>query len=304
MSHHAQDPSVPVAVASTDTALVPVAAPLIFTFTNGKPHAVRVMTDAQGEPLFHVGDLCDLLEHVNPREALRRHVETDDVTKRDVIDRLGRTQLANFVNEAGMWSLLLGSHAPNAKKVKRWVTGEVLPAIRKTGRYIAPQAQPEPAPDPTNRLTNAEQSAISRFVWQICRGRHFEKAWSFGAWAAIRRVTGTKAPSPLEVEHLPATATELERIYTAVTALDDAVNKCEKEFLKRVFRNGEDAAVVIAQIEAQILTTALPLAADFANTLHAWQRRDIQELRARKVTDRLPATAYPEGLEQSSRVTA
>jgi len=56
----------------------------------------------RANPLFHVGDLCDPLEYVNARDALRRHVETDDVVKRDVIDRLGRTQSANFISEPGM----------------------------------------------------------------------------------------------------------------------------------------------------------------------------------------------------------
>jgi len=166
------------------------------------------------------------------------------------------------------------------------------------------QRRPQAQPDPANRLTAAEQNTISRLVWWICRNRNFEKAWAFGAWSAIRRVTGTKSPFPLEVEHLPATATELERIYTAVSALDDAVNKAERTFLKRVFRNGEDGALVVAQIEAQILTPVLPMAEDFAATLHAWQRSDIQDLRARRVRATGPAAAFPEGLEPTETTTA
>ncbi len=263
MSDHAQDPSV--------TALAPIAAPLIFTFTNGKPHAVRVHTDAQGEPLFHVGDLCDLLEHVNTRQALRTHVEPDDVQKLDVIDRMGRTQSANFVNEAGMWSLLLGSHAPNAKKVKRWVTGEVLPAIRKTGRYVAPHAQPDPAPTP-EYLTQAERNTVSYLVGQICQNKRFGGVWSFASWAGLRRVTGTKAPAQFEVGHLQAIATELDRQNRAASALDDLIHAVEAEFLKRVFRHGEEAAIVLEQIQARMTTPALPMAEDFA-ARRSWLRQ-------------------------------
>jgi prophage antirepressor-like protein len=54
----------------TQGALAPVTTPSVYIFQNGKPHAVRVHLDAQGDPLFHVGDLCDLLEHTNARRAL------------------------------------------------------------------------------------------------------------------------------------------------------------------------------------------------------------------------------------------
>jgi len=98
-------------------------------------HVLRVEPDVDGEPIFHANDLCALLGYKNPRDAVRRHVEEDDVVKRDVIDSLGRTQMANWVREPGMWSLILGSETEQAKRIKRWVTSEVLPQIRKTGGY-------------------------------------------------------------------------------------------------------------------------------------------------------------------------
>lgn len=98
-------------------------------------NVLRVELGQDGEPLFHAGDLCAILAYSNPRDAVARHVEEDDVVKRDAIDTLGRTQQVNYVREPGLWSLVLGSHAPNAKPIKRWVTAEVLPSIRKTGGY-------------------------------------------------------------------------------------------------------------------------------------------------------------------------
>ncbi len=85
-------------------------------------------------PEFHVADLCALLEYKNPREALAKHVDPKDVTKRDTLSKGGK-QTTNYVTEAGMWSLVLRANTPAAKPVQRWVTSEVLPAIRKTGRY-------------------------------------------------------------------------------------------------------------------------------------------------------------------------
>jgi prophage antirepressor-like protein len=105
-------------------------------------HQLRIEMDADGEPLFHLGDLCAILDYKNPSEALRKHVDPDDLTKREGVDSLGRkNNPSNWVREPGLWSLILGSHAPNARSAKRWVTREVLPSIRRTGGYGQPDAR-------------------------------------------------------------------------------------------------------------------------------------------------------------------
>lgn len=107
--------------------------------------AARVVTDAQGAPWFNASDVCAALAMANSRQALESHVDTDDVQKLDVIDSLGRTQRANHVNESGLYALILGSTKDEAKRFKRWVTSEVLPAIRKTGSYGLPTVTALPA---------------------------------------------------------------------------------------------------------------------------------------------------------------
>ena len=102
--------------------------------------AVRVQLDEHNNPWFNANDVCAALELANPHKSIADHVDDDDRTKRDVIDALGRSQLTNHINESGLYSLILGSTKPAAKKFKKWVTGEVLPSIRKTGRYQAPGA--------------------------------------------------------------------------------------------------------------------------------------------------------------------
>ena len=71
------------------------------------------------------------------RNALDRHVDKDDALKRGITDSMGRTQQMTIINESGLYSLILSSKLPTAKQFKHWVTAEVLPAIRKTGGYIA-----------------------------------------------------------------------------------------------------------------------------------------------------------------------
>ncbi len=98
-------------------------------------HAVRVTLDEYGAPWFHANDVCRILEYTNPHKALSDHVDEDDLTKREAIDSMGRTQQTNYVNESGLYALIFGSIKPEAKRFKRWVTHEVLPSIRKTGGY-------------------------------------------------------------------------------------------------------------------------------------------------------------------------
>jgi prophage antirepressor-like protein len=104
-------------------------------------NAVRIVRGEDGEPWINANDVCGVLGYTNARDALSNHVDEDDVAKRDTIDALGRTQQVNYINESGMYALIFGSAKPEAKVFKRWVTHEVLPAIRQTGRYaLAPEA--------------------------------------------------------------------------------------------------------------------------------------------------------------------
>ena len=108
----------------------------ITIFQNQEFGAIRILSNEQGEPLFCAKDVAEALGYGNSREALRKHVDRDDVTKRDTIDSLGREQLTSFINESGLYSLILGSKLESARRFKHWVTSEVLPAIRKQGGYM------------------------------------------------------------------------------------------------------------------------------------------------------------------------
>ncbi len=112
-------------------------------------HAVRIQVDADGQPWFSANDVCEALEMGNPYQAIKSHVDGDDLQKLEVIDSLGRTQLANFVNESGLYALIFGSTKESAKRFKHWVTSEVLPTIRKTGSY---HAKPKKLPYQTPQI--------------------------------------------------------------------------------------------------------------------------------------------------------
>lgn len=94
---------------------------------------VRVIGDILN-PLFVALDICKALGYQNHKDAITRHVDPDDVVK-SVVETNGGKQEVNCVNESGMYALIFGSKLPSAKRFKKWVTSEVLPAIRKTGQY-------------------------------------------------------------------------------------------------------------------------------------------------------------------------
>lgn len=100
------------------------------TIFNHLGNDIRVMTDEQGEPWFVLKDICGALDLKNISDIASR-LDEDGVGTTEVIDNLGRTQKTNIVTEAGLYEVIFMSRKPEAKAFKRWVTSEVLPAIRK-----------------------------------------------------------------------------------------------------------------------------------------------------------------------------
>ena len=94
----------------------------------------------EGEPWFVGRDVALALAYAKPQNALARHVDPEDKRVAPIQGTLGGEQEMTIINESGLYSLMLKSKLPAAKKFKRWVTSEVLPSIRKTGAYSVPGA--------------------------------------------------------------------------------------------------------------------------------------------------------------------
>ena len=90
-----------------------------------------------GEPWFVGKDVAEILGYKDTSDAMRRHVDDEDKLTRCFTDS-GQSREMYVINESGLYSLILSSKLPTAKRFKRWVTSEVLPAIRKTGTYAVP----------------------------------------------------------------------------------------------------------------------------------------------------------------------
>lgn len=104
-------------------------------FKNEEFGTVRTLT-IDGEPYFVAKDVAEILGYSNPLKAIRDHVDEDDKRGERIVHPSGGTQDTVVISESGLYSLILSSKLPNAKKFKHWVTSEVLPSIRKHGAYM------------------------------------------------------------------------------------------------------------------------------------------------------------------------
>ena len=107
----------------------------IAIYQNSEFGQIRTMT-INGEPWFVGKDVGEILGYSNTRDALSKHVDSEDKTTVAICDTGSNYKSqAVIINESGLYSLILSSKLPTAKQFKRWVTSEVLPAIRRTGGY-------------------------------------------------------------------------------------------------------------------------------------------------------------------------
>lgn len=118
------------------------------------------------EPYFALNDVCEILELSNPSQAKTR-LNKDGVISNEVIDSLGRTQFANFINEANLYKLAFQSRKPQAERFTDWVTSEVLPAIRKHGAYMSEEVIEKTLSDPDYLIrlaTNLKEERAKRML--------------------------------------------------------------------------------------------------------------------------------------------
>ena len=127
---------------------------IAFSFENT---SVRTLGTPEA-PLFVAIDICKALSHSNPRKAIADLVDPEDIVKAE-IDTAGGKQTVNCVTESGLYALIFGSKLESAKRFKRWVTSEVLPAIRKQGYYAGPAY-----------IDEAQQREIQRAVGRRAAG--------------------------------------------------------------------------------------------------------------------------------------
>ena len=138
-----------------------------FSTFNFKDLPVRVISDPKGEFWFCGTDVCQILGYTNSRKALQDHCKQGGVTKRYTPTKSADQEMT-FINEPNLYRLIIKSRKPEAEPFEAWVFEEVLPQIRKTGKYqLQPQqlSLPEPEKKYTFEFTEYE---LEQLVWLWC----------------------------------------------------------------------------------------------------------------------------------------
>jgi len=152
---------------------------LDFSFKNSP---VRVITDPNNEYWFSGNDVCEILGYANPRDAISKHCKVAGVAKRYISYPSGKKE-ATFINEPNLYRLIIKSRKPEAEPFEAWVMEEVLPTIRKTGRYQMGEQLALPEPQKfTFEFTEYELQQLAWLWFAFKRGvgtfQHIEKAFN------------------------------------------------------------------------------------------------------------------------------
>lgn len=208
----------------------------VFSFQ--EEHPVRVVM-VDGEPWFVAADVCRVLKLTQVTNALR-NLDSDEVALTSIKGLSRGNNKANIVNESGLYTLILRcrdavKQGTIAWRFRKWVTNEVLPAIRKSGEYNYVEPMPKSAGEP---LDWRQLEELRGLVNDIAQSFRYHNAWKSGVWLALRRACRTPSPDKITVDDLPAIAAELRRILTASETALDNMRAYERAFLREVVRGG------------------------------------------------------------------
>ncbi|MBE2180068.1 MAG: Bro-N domain-containing protein [Chthoniobacterales bacterium] len=161
-----------------------------------------------GQDWFVAKDVCDILEIGQAARAVQ-NLEEDEVSITHIIDSLGRSQNTTVINESGLYALIFRSRKPKAKEFRKWVTAEVLPAIRRTGNYRLMQgesAPPMPVAHPAVQFIEVidalrmRGASTEKTLYSV--GNLFQSALA-GAYQSNRQVLPMVLPPPPDPALLP-----------------------------------------------------------------------------------------------------
>lgn len=125
---------------------------------NIESHQIRAVADEQGEPWFVATDVCIVLGYANPWDAIKKHCREKGLAKREVLTEGGKQEVT-IINEGNLYRLIIKCRLPVAERLEELVCDEILPTIRKTGKYEKPQA-----------ITTGQQNALQQIVKRIAAG--------------------------------------------------------------------------------------------------------------------------------------
>lgn len=246
--------------------------------------ALRVVM-INGEPWFVASDVCAAIGIQRTSDAVEKL--DDDEKGTGSIRTLGGEQKMLIVNESGLNAIILRCRdamtaGTPAHKYRKWVTAEVLPTIRKTGRYVEPTAEPKPTPRSTGEQLNpSDMQHMKRIVWMAAKNFHCTGPATQGFWYHLRQATHNPAPNAYGTQHIPALAAELRRIVNLSEQIGSITRHVEEQAIKRIFRKGETADKVLHQLALEAERNLHKLTEHIAE-FPAWMETDMLNFTQRR----------------------
>lgn len=171
----------------------------------------------EDEPWWVGRDIATALEYNNARKAVRDHVDDEDRQEARNVPLMGNEvmhPMTILINESGLYSLILSSKLPSAKKFKRWITSEVLPALRKTGRYEI--QTPEPV---EQRQLTVDDYIRAAHIIAGCRNERMPIV------LALFEKSGMVIPKIEEIEDKTQAASPYEETGETASLINEAINE-------------------------------------------------------------------------------
>lgn len=197
--------------------------PAVFNFQES--FQLRIIP-IDGDPWFVAADLAVILEYRDANKVTRI-VEADEKGSHNV-GTLGGQQSLSILSEPGLYRVLSVSRSNRAKPFQRWLFHEVLPAIRKTGKYEQPQVAEE-------YITHAQYHELKHLVYLIGNSFHYRHAAQWAAWATLRKKLFAESAAKIPVSRYEEARALLNNIQEAASAFKSAVMELETGFFKRRF---------------------------------------------------------------------
>ena len=196
-------------------------APIVYAFSTTDLRVVMI----EDEPWFVAVDVCNALSIGNPSDAIKS-LDDDEVTLGTIE---GSHRATNLINESGLYSLIFKSRKAEAKKFKRWVTHEVLPAIRKTGSYG------NPGWPPADRASYQLREQLSAAIRSVTVGFR-SKGASYAINERIRNHFGVRRVEDLTTRQAQDAIFMVEQLRPLTQRWVKAMNRAEKDFIRQVLK--------------------------------------------------------------------
>ncbi|WP_074013456.1 Rha family transcriptional regulator [Candidatus Sodalis sp. SoCistrobi] len=126
-------------------------------------------------------------------------------------------------------------------------------------------------------FTDDDLRRLTHLVWSMANGFRFEKAWTQGIWHALRLATGVPSPQHFEVRQIPLLAEECSRIYSMTTQLKQTIFEAERQAIKRVLRQQEDANLVLGEMQRMIEDSSQQHSSVMSQALTKWQQANVSQ---------------------------